>query len=202
MKPQERCNNSRLDKIIKSVLNKYMARPNLRHHHNVLLLCILALFVLLGILGVKYLWVKQEWRGHAVVLQEGIQKFQNESAVEDGQILATTIVSVPAGFTPLIKMPAALQKYVSLLSSQTGRDMVILDKTNKIVADTVTVNVGTVYAFDNGLIAKTLVDGVPRSFTEKSVDYPNGITETAVQIKDASGTIVGTLLISLSNIFK
>jgi uncharacterized membrane protein len=179
-----------------------MARPNLRHHHNVLLLCILALFVLLGILGVKYLWVKQEWRGNAVALQEGIRKFQNAGAVEDAQILTTTIVSVPAGFTPLIKMPAALQKYVSLLSSQTGRDIVVMDKNNKIIADTVAANIGTTYTVDNGLIAKTLFDGSPRLFIEKSTDYPDGITETAVQIKDANGTIIGTLLISLSNIFK
>lgn len=174
-------------------------RPNLRHHHNILLLCVLALFTVLGILGFKYLWVKQAWYSNSVKLQEGIQKLQIANAIEDGQMLALTITTTNAGSTPLIKVPSSLQKYVSLLSSKTGRDIVVLDKNNKILADTVPANVGTTYAFDEGLIAKTLFDGVPRSFLEKSTDYPDGITETVVQVKDANGTIIGTLLISSSN---
>lgn len=177
-------------------------RPNLRHHHNVLLLCVLALFVILGILGFKYLWLKQEWRGNTVQLQQGISQLQDADSAEDGQILALTVATTPQGFTPLVKIPSALQKYVSTLSTATGRDIVILDKNNKILADTVPANIGTTYAYDNGAISKTLFDGTPRSFIEKSTDYPNGITETAVQVKDVNGTIIGTLLISSSNIFK
>lgn len=173
--------------------------PNLRHHHNILLLCVLALFTVLGILGFKYLLVKQAWYANSVRLQEGIQKLQNTNAIENGQTLALTITTTTASSVPLIKIPSALQKYISLLSSQTGRDIVILDKNNKILADTVPANIGNTYFFDEGIIAKTLFDGIPRSFIEKSADYPDGITETVVQMKDANGTIIGTLLISSSN---
>lgn len=179
-----------------------MARPNLRHHHNVLLLCVLALFIVLGILAFKYLWVKKQWYGNTVQLQQGLSKIENANSAEDGKVLAITIATTPEGFTPLVKIPSALQKYIAALSTATGRDIVILDKNNKILADTMQSNVGTTYTYDNGVISKTLFDGVPRSFIEKSVDYPDGITETVVQTKDANGTIIGTLLISSSNIFK
>lgn len=172
----------------------------LRHHHNLLLLCVLALFVILGYLGFKYLMVKDSWREHAVVLQNGIQQFQTREAAEEGNVIGTTIVSIPSGI-PMIKVPSSLENYVMSLGDKTNRDIVILDKNKKILADTKQANVGQTYNFDNGEIVKTVFDGIPRSFIEKSADFPDGITEEIVQLKDNNGTIVGAVLISPSNAF-
>lgn len=182
-----------------------MPRPathhQLRHHHNLLLLCVLALFIILGIIGVKYLWIKHVWREHAVELQGGMQKYQTANSIEDAQMIGLTITSVPP-LIPLIKTPSLLQNYVKSLGDQTGRDIVILDKNKKIIADTIQANVGQTYNFDTGQIAETIFDGEPRSFIEKSTDYPNGITQEVVQLKDQKGTVVGAILISPSNFFE
>lgn len=180
---------------------KQATHHQLRHHHNLLLLCILALFIVLGIIAFKYLWVKQEWHEHAVELQGGIQKYQTAEAVEEANIIGMTITSVPP-VVSMFKVTPLLQSYISNLGKQTGRDIVVLDKNKKILADTVPANVGQTYNYDTGgEIAATMQDGNPRSFSEKSTDFPNGIMEEVVQLKDAKGTILGAILISPSNVF-
>lgn len=185
-------------------INISMPRPathhQLRHHHNLLLLCILALFVVLGILAFKYIWVKQEWRGNTVQLQNGIQKQQTAEAIEEAYIVGMTITTVPPGVS-MWKLPLVMQNYIVDLGKQTGRDIVVLDKNKKILADTTPANVGQTYSYDtNGEIASTMQDGTPRSFNEKSTDFPNGIMEEVVQLKDSKGTVLGAILISSSNL--
>lgn len=182
-----------------------MPRPathhQLRHHHNLLLLCVLALFVILGILIFKYVWVKNEWRENSVSLQSGIQKLQNAEAVEEANIIGMTIISVPP-VVPMWKLQPVMQGYIENFGERTGRDIVVVDKNKKIVADTIPANVGQTYSYDSGNeIALTMQDGTPRSFSEKSTDFPNGLMEQVVQLKDAKGTVVGAILISPSNVF-
>jgi hypothetical protein len=180
---------------------KTATHETLRHHHNLLLLCILALFVILGILAFKYLTVKKEWRGHAVQLQGGIQKYQDLESIEEANIIGTTVTSFPP-VIPLIKIPGQLQSYIESIGEKTGRDIVVVDKNKKIIADTNPAEVGQTYNFDtSGEIAKTMFDGTPRSFIEKSTAYPDGIILEIVQLKDSKGTIIGAILISPSNVF-
>jgi predicted phosphodiesterase len=75
-------------------------------------------------------------------------------------------------------LPSDLQNYVTALSKSLNRDIVILDKTHKVLADTIAVNKGTMYGFDsNNEIEATLSDGKVRLFEERSTDYPNGVWE-------------------------
>lgn len=173
----------------------------LRHHHNLLLLCVLALFLILGFLALKYFWVKSSWYLNTTKLQSGIQKYQELNSIEDAQVLATTLTTLPSG-NPLIKQSAALQKYLVTLSEKTGRNIVVVNMQKKILADTNEENVGQTYTHDeNSEVGKTILDGEARSFIEKSMEYPNGINQTVIQVKDASGTILGALIVSSSNIF-
>lgn len=173
------------------------ANHNHSHHH--FTLPILILIVIVGFLGYKYIVTKQAWKNHAVELQQGIQKEQTSSSVQDADIIATTITTVPQG-SPLFTNQPALQSYISNLSSKTDRYIVVLDKNQKILASKASDNVGLTYNLDgNGEIEKTLFDGNPRSFIEKSTVYPNGINLEVVQVKNAAGTIVGTILISPAN---
>lgn len=182
-----------------------MPRPathqQLRHHHNLLLLCVLALFVILGIIAFKYLWVKQSWRENSVGLQQGIQKYETANSIEDADIIGLTITTLPP-IVPLIKTQPLLESYIKGIGEQMGRTVVILNKDKKILADTNASQVGQTYNFDAGEIEKTIFDGESRSFIEKSTEFPNGIRLQTVQLKDAKGTLIGAILISPSNIFK
>lgn len=173
----------------------------LRHHHNLLLLCVLALFLVLGFLALKYLWVKSSFYENSVKLQMGIQKYQELNSTEDAMVIATTLTTLPTG-NPLIRQPAALQKYIETLSEKTGRNFIVLNSKEKVLADTNGDNTGETYGYDeNGEVGKTILDGEARSFIERSLEYPNGINQTVIQVKDAAGTIVGALIVSSSNIF-
>lgn len=128
------------------------------------------------------------------------QRYVGADATEDGQMLATTIANVPTGKV-LWTDKESLQKLVSLLSHQTGRDIVVEDTHQIIQADTVAGNVGKLYTFGANIDLQTMKDGKPRRFTERSTDYPGGIDEVVVAVKDASGTTVGAVIMSTSHIF-
>lgn len=179
------------------------SQARLHKHHTWLIISSVLLIIFLGILAMKFYHTKTMWYVNSVKLQEGIKKHDSMNSVEDAKILAFTISTLPTVNLPLFKQIGQLQMYVSEVSTQTGRDIVVVDKDKVILADTISANIGEVYAEDKGgEIGKTMFDGVPRSFLEKSTDYPNGINQTVVQIKDKSGTIVGAFIISSSNIFK
>lgn len=128
------------------------------------------------------------------------QQYIGADATEDGMMLATTIASVPTEKV-LWSDKANLQKLVSLLSHQTGRDMVVEDTHQIILADTIPANVGKLYTYANNADLQTMKDGKARRFTEKSNDYPGGVDEVVVAVKDGSGKIVGAVIMSTSHIF-
>lgn len=179
------------------------SQARLHKHHTWLILCSIILILFVGIIAMKFMYTKNMWYQNTVKLQEGIKKYDALNSQEDGKILAFTISTLPSLNLPLFKQIEQLQTYVSGYSTQTGRDVVVVDKDKVILADTIPGNIGDVYAEDKaGEVGKTMFDGVPREFLEKSMDYPNGINQTVVQVKDKSGTIVGAVIISSSHIFK
>lgn len=100
----------------------------------------------------------------------------------------------------MFMQPAVLAQYVEVISQQTGRDLVVVDVNGKILADTVVENVGQVWAEDKaGEVMLTIQDGKPREFEEVSVDYPNGLTQTVVPVRDDSGKIHGAVIFSAEN---
>jgi len=128
------------------------------------------------------------------------QRYVGADAVEDANMLATTVVSVPTT-KPLWSDKVSLQTLVSLLSKQTGRDIVVEDTHQIILADTIPSNGGKLYTYGANLDLQTMKDGNARRFTEKSTDYPNGIDEVVVAAKDASGMTIGAVIMSTSHIF-
>lgn len=128
------------------------------------------------------------------------QKYVGADATEDAQMFATTIANVPAEKV-LFDDKANLQRAVALLSRQTGRAIVVMNISEVIVADSIAGNVGKTYAYGHGMDVATMRDGQPRRFTEESVDYPSGVDEVVVPVKDATGKIVGAVVMSTSHIF-
>ncbi len=201
-----------LDIFLKNPLNRYMAKRTKSHvalnqaykklhkHHTWLILSSIVLIILLGVVGLKYMHTKSMWRDNSVKLQTGISKIQSLNSVEDATILAKTIATVPSNY-PLIKQPVELEEYIVELGNTTKKYIVVMDKNKTILADSVTTNENGAYSEDaSGEVGKTMFDGEPRSFIEKSVQYPNGVNMTVVQMKDDSGAIVGAVAISSSNV--
>lgn len=181
---------------------KQSSVSNRKHNHNALVFAIIALLLILGFLVIKYMGIKKTWYTHVVELQSGISKDESLSTIEDAKIIATTISTVPQGL-PLVYQSSQLQKYISSLSNQLGRNIIIVDKNQMILADTIPANVSKKYTEDiNGEVSKTMFDGVARAFLEKSTDYPQGISQEVVQMKDTSGTIIGAVILSSSSATK
>lgn len=128
------------------------------------------------------------------------QRYIGADATEDAQMLATTLTSVPAA-KPLWTDKPDLQKLVDTLSKQTKRDIVVEDMHQVILADTVLSNVGKSYTYASNQDLQTMKDGNPRRFTEKSNDYPAGVDEVVVPVKDNVGVVVGAVIMSTSHIF-
>jgi len=194
------------------LLNKYMAKsrrtqstsvktvkttPSQNHH----LLVILIIVLLLGLafVSMKYFLAKKSWMKYGIQAQDQILNAPTRDSARDASVIAATMLKFPEG-TPMFMQPAVLAQYVEVISQQTGRDLVVVDVNGKILADTVVENVGQVWAEDKaGEVMLTIQDGKPREFEEVSVDYPNGLTQTVVPVRDDSGKIYGAVIFSAEN---
>lgn len=158
---------------------------------------IAVLVVLLAFIGLKYLHLKfavHQFTEGAILLNSTQQP--TGSISDYAAIIATTVANYPQA-TPLHTQPAALQNYIASLSKELNRDIVVIDTSRKILADTVAANVGTNYSYDtNHEIDQMLKDGQARSFLEKSVDYKDGLSELVVPMKDANNKVIGAVIIS------
>lgn len=179
------------------------ARNGDEHTHSHFHIGLIVMLFLIGVVLLKHFYARTMWGNYIVQWRTSFDKTKSLDSVEDAGLIGATVLNVPTSATPLFKQPAELESYVQALSRQTGRDIVILSRDKKILADTVSSNVGAKYSFDkNDEITKTLGDGIARDFLETSVDYPSGITETVIAMKDVHGTIVGAILLSPSHIFR
>jgi hypothetical protein len=155
-------------------------------------IAIVLLVLLLGLLGLKYLHLKMS-----------VSKFTNSTIWMNQQEQPTGFVSDYAvsiaqsfQFVPT----AESQAYVSAVSKALSRDVVVVDNAQKILAGTVVANDGKIYTGDGTVIQMTISDGKVRQFEERNQNYPNGIMENVVPMKNAKGVTVGAVLVSGSTI--
>lgn len=156
-------------------------------------IAVVVLLLLLVILGIKYIHLK--W---SVVKYTQSTIWMNSQEKPTGQIsdygliIAQTALDIPV---------TNLQNYVVNLSKRLNRDIVIVDKSQKILADTISSNVGLAYGYDkNNQVKLAMEDGQTKSFEEKGKDYPNGILRLVVPMKNASNQITGAVIISSSTV--
>ena len=156
---------------------------------------IVVLLVLLAGLGFKYVHQKFSLDDYTRSTIWMNQQVQDSGRISDyGAIIAVSVGQyVPA---------SDLQNYVSELSKDLNRDIVVLDRNDKILADSIVANKGTIYAANTtGEIRQTLSDGKLRTFEERSKDYPNGLTQVVLPVKNSAGEITGVVLISNTEVF-
>lgn len=185
-----------LHKIVKK------AGPDLHIFLNsvVLLFCVI-LIAMVGYLLFKHVELKSAVYNFVYQGQLATKlKYLGASGVEDAQMVALTVGQIPSD-KPLITDTKELQTYVSRLSQETGRDIVVIDTHEMILADSIDANVGKYYTYANGEDIDTMKDGAPRRFSERSSDYPQELDEIVVPIKSTLGTTVGALIMSTSHVF-
>lgn len=185
-----------LHKIIKK------AGPELHIFMNsiVLLFCVI-LIAMVGYLVFKHLALKSAM--YKFVAQGEIAsklRYVGAASTEDAQLVATTVGTVPSG-KPLYTDKVELEKYVVTLAHQSGRDIVVLDTHEMILADSIPGNIGKTYTYAHGADLQTMKDGNPRSFREESSDFPDEIEEVVVPVKSSTDAIVGALIMSTSHVF-
>lgn len=158
------------------------------------MIAIVLLIVALLALGVKYVHLKFSLNNFmlSTMQMNDMQMHQPVSNVTDyGVIIATTVPQYTTTSSD------GLQGYIAKLSSELKRDIVVVDSNEKILADTIAANRGSQYGYDkDGEVKSTMKDGISRSFVETSPDYPNGISEVVVPVKNASNEITGAVIIS------
>jgi len=98
----------------------------------------------------------------------------------------------------------ALQHYVRSLDALYRRDLFILDRDHRTLADIAPGEIGSVYRQDQGgEIEETMRDGMPRRFVEVSTQHPDGAALMAVplhQTADQASPIVGIVVLEYTSI--
>lgn len=187
--------------MLNKIFKKVGAELHIFLNSAVLLFCIFLLAVV-AILIAKHEKLKiamYYFANQAAIASK--QRYVGADAVEDAQMLATTLASVPSGKV-LWADKDNLQQLVNALSKQTVRNIVVEDSHQMTLASTIAGNVGKSYKPGPDADVQTMKDGKPRRFTERNTDYPFGVDEVVVPVRDsANGAIVGAVVMSTSHIF-
>lgn len=188
-----------LDSNAGLLLNKDMPKVSshkVKKTHTLYLVIIVGLILLVLAVSAKYLAAKKIMLSYnSFVTRQAAQ-----SAAEQAKIIATTITTQPSISSPLYRSPAQLEAYIILLSKQLERDIVVIDTNRKILADTFSANVGSIYTEDdNKAVDLALRDGKQGTFVENSRDYPKGIPQVVIPLLDTKGQTIGAVILSLNH---
>ncbi|GAX40170.1 multi-sensor hybrid histidine kinase [Tolypothrix sp. NIES-4075] len=136
------------------------------------------------------------------------QKIAETLAIEEAkhvaQIISTIITTDDNKINELRKFEhnGELENMVDTLHSLQQRDIVVVDRQKRILADVVAENVGTIFNHDLGNeIQQTLQDSSTRTFLEKSVDYPQGIKLIVIPLKVDGNKIDGAVILEYSSMY-
>lgn len=180
-----------------------MPANSARHHSHTILHLVIIVLIFIALFAFAKHFIRQaKWSSYVVEQQQDVAEIKNADSAKDAEVIGMTIVSLPTT-SPLISQPKPLQSYIESVAEKMGRVISILGTDRKVIASSQDLNVGTSYAGDkNGEVAKTIGDGIARSFTEESVDYPNGLSNTVIALKNGNGATIGAIVISSSPIFE
>jgi len=154
----------------------------------------------LVLLALKHLKLKADWMSYSGGTQKQMLEWGMKGAQNDAMLVSVASASMVNG-RPFYNAGRDFQNYILWVSKNISKDVVVMDKNKMILGDTVSSQVGKKYMEDKGdEVQKTMADGIARTFTEKSFDYSQGITQSVVVMKSASGNVVGAVVMSVDKI--
>jgi signal transduction histidine kinase/CheY-like chemotaxis protein len=130
---------------------------------------------------------------------KGIEESALQEAVGELKILTYLVLRHP-GDNPLVSGQAAIQADVMALHTLHGRDIEVVDRTLRVVADVVPAHVGEQTDGPQGEVSRTMADRMPRTFIEISAEYPRGIKQLVVPVKRAD-IVLGALILEYTPIY-
>jgi HAMP domain-containing protein len=117
--------------------------------------------------------------------------------------IANTAELSQHGQAQLYQQPRLLQEYISDLHRDLRRDIVVVDPSKRILADAIPANQGTIFTHDtHGEIPATIGDGRPRTFTERSPDFPDGIQQIVIALRSETGDTVGAVIMEYTPMYR
>ena len=103
---------------------------------------------------------------------------------------------------PLFYDPQALAAYLERLHQLQNRDMVVVDRYKRILADSVPDDVGQTYTEDTGgQVAATMADGRPRVFVERGDDSPEPMLQVVVPVTGPTEIIKGAVILEYTQLY-
>lgn len=168
------------------------------HLYTIAIAVLLLALILLGLKYVHLKWSVNHYTNAAIWQQ--LNQTPSASVSDFAGVIATTVGQYPQD-KAFYTQPVLLESYITAVAKQTKRRFVVVDTTKKILADSVVGNMGSKYDLDQeNEIGKTMQDGMVRSFTETSKDYPAGLSEVVVPLKNDKGQIIGAVVVSNSTV--
>jgi diguanylate cyclase (GGDEF)-like protein len=147
-----------------------------------------------------------------VVLRADAQAAKRAAVTEAEQVARGIAKDVAFGLAadtpgenpgPLLYDRRALAAYLARLHDLQGRDIVVIDQNETILADAVPENVGERFEEDtDGQVGATILDGRPRVFVEKSADYPEGIQQVVVPLIGHGNAIKGAIVLESTPLYE
>ena len=100
------------------------------------------------------------------------------------------------------ELSASAQEIVSKLHETQGRDVVLMDANQIVLADALASQIGKVFTEDPGDEAgATIKDGQARTFVEVSEEYPSGIKQIVVPVDDKEGRVIGAVVMEYTPLY-
>jgi len=94
---------------------------------------------------------------------------------------------------------ASVQETVVKLHRTQGRDVVLMDSNQVILADPVPSQIGKIFTEDpSDEVGATIKDRQVRTFVEVSQDYPAGIKQIVVPVEGESGQVIGAVVLEFA----
>lgn len=149
----------------------------------------LGIALLIGVAGAVAVW----------------QQYQQaeQAAVVEASNLATTVGLVYVENLDEGPNNPEAQALISELNRTQERDIEIVSADHIIVADAVIEDVGATFGDDEaGEVFQTLADGEPRTFVEISDDYPQGIKQAVVPVRDVNDKIIAATIVEYTSLYQ
>ena len=146
-----------------------------------------------GFLGIAFL----------VAITGAIAVLEQLQTAEQAAIVEAKNIGETIGLAVVARDQENLQSFITRLHASQQRDVEVVDLNKRILADAVPEDVGTILTHDTGNeVGLTMQDGQVRTFVEISPEYPRGISQLVVPLKDQEGKIIGAVIVEYTALYE